>query len=85
MKKLKQKEMQIFLEILDEQNLLLFKEFRSNILKSGHPKLNEMLLKGGSAVAVSQSDIFYLPKSKFKSFHLISSLFSKNRVFLGKI
>ena len=40
---------------------------------------------GTSSVVVGFSDIFYLPNSKFKNFHFLSSLMNQFEIFIGKL
>lgn len=37
-----------------------------------------------AAIMHDVSDIFYLPRSKFQTFHYLSNLFNKIKIFVGK-
>ena len=85
------------LEILSEHKEII-KEFKDNVMSNRALIMNKynpsQIIHNFTNIpfgfnnetittAVDFSDIFYLPKSKFKNYHFLSSLTNRFEIFLG--
>jgi hypothetical protein len=65
------------------EHVIMMRKFHKNLMSNRH---NDQIGFGvnnlTSSVAITMSDIFYMPKSKLVEFHFLSDLFNRERIYL---